>query len=150
MALEDELTDILEESAARSDGPSPDLLAEVWETLVGRELAGVTRPESLEDGVLTITAGSEEWKAELVERKLPLLRRIDDRLPWPVDELELDAGDLPQASRSPPRSGGETETTDPTDVEVDAQTEEALAGVDPEIGETLKRIRQHLIDERDD
>jgi hypothetical protein len=146
--LDKKLNDILEEAAAKSDeGPSVELLEQTWPTLVGRELARLTRPAGFDDGVLAITVSSPEWKRELEFRRGTLLRRVNHVFPWRVTGIEFQVGDVPKRRSEDDEPWRAPEaSTEP----VDDETEDAIAHVDSSLKDTLRKIRHHMLRERDE
>ena len=51
-----------------------------WAEIVGPELAEHTRPESLADGELTVTADSTAWATQVRLLAAHLVRRLNDEL----------------------------------------------------------------------
>jgi predicted nucleic acid-binding Zn ribbon protein len=51
-----------------------------WAEIVGPELAGHTRPESLTDGELIVTADSTAWATQVRLLAAHLVRRLNDEL----------------------------------------------------------------------
>lgn len=49
-----------------------------WDTIVGEQIARVTRAERIEHGVLIVTVTTAPWRAELTLRKREILRRVNE------------------------------------------------------------------------
>jgi predicted nucleic acid-binding Zn ribbon protein len=53
---------------------------DVWDEVVGEQVAKVARPERLHNGVLTVAVSNAPWRAELTFRKREILEKIRERL----------------------------------------------------------------------
>lgn len=49
---------------------------ELWNTLVGEQIARVTQVEKIENGVLTVRVSAAPWRTELMFRKEEILEKI--------------------------------------------------------------------------
>lgn len=138
------LRTILEASAdnARADGPSIDLLREVWPTLLGEPMCHRTRPSAYVDGKLVIGVASEAWLAEARRNRRRLHARIVRRLPWPVDELEFVVESLPAAPQN--TAPAPPAPTAPADAPDDATVRDDLDRLDETTRELMLRIRGHI------
>jgi hypothetical protein len=74
-------------------------LSEIWESLVGEELAAHTRPHLLDDEGLEILVTSDLWIAELKRHEPELRRRLNVILPKPLKALRF----LRDPSAAPPK-----------------------------------------------
>jgi predicted nucleic acid-binding Zn ribbon protein len=48
-----------------------------WDRLVGEQIAKVTRPQRMENGVLHVTVSSAPWRAELTMRRAEIIEKIN-------------------------------------------------------------------------
>ncbi len=70
--------------------PTVDLLEEVWPTLVGDQIARVSSPRGLRDRILYIATREKALVDEWRRSPAPLLRRILQSSPWPIEKLSID------------------------------------------------------------
>ncbi|MGM0556231.1 MAG: DUF721 domain-containing protein [Myxococcota bacterium] len=146
--LDKKLSDILEEAARKSDdGPSVELLRDTWATLVGRDLARLTEPGTYSDGVLVIKVTSPEWKRELSYRRGTIIKRVNEVFPWRVSSIDFQVAEIERPGDDGDREWQPPETSS---APVDERTEAALEQVDPALKGTLRKIRRHMLRERDD
>lgn len=139
--------DILDEAAQKSDeGPSVELLQDTWTTLVGDELARLTEPLDYNDGTLRIGVASESWKRELMYRRGTIITRVNGVFPWRVSAVEFEVAQISKPDPQPPTPAPDSPSGD---TPVDEATEAVLADVDVRLKRTLRKIRQHMLDEKD-
>jgi predicted nucleic acid-binding Zn ribbon protein len=75
-----------------------------WAQIVGPELAAHTKPDSLEDGELTVTADSTAWATQVRLLAPQLVRRLNAELTdGSVQRVNVRG---PAAAAGPPRPGG--------------------------------------------
>lgn len=148
--LSDKLQAIMSRAAETSaaDGPSLALLEEVWPTLLGEDLASRTRPGGWSEGVLTVLVGSLAWRKELWRHRRRLHRRVAARLPWRVDELRFELGDVP-ARRTPPPAAAEADDEEDRVEQARRRAPADLDGLEGPTADLLARIGAHLARERD-
>lgn len=141
------LTDILDEAArTRPQGPSAALLRHAWASLVGPELAGATQPTFYREGELHIRVASIAWFRALTGQRRMLLGRLNHRLPWPVERLSFEVGDVrPSPAKPPPAPPRDAPVSSEP---VDDATEAVIGHLDPTLRAQLRRIRRHLLRER--
>ncbi len=48
-----------------------------WEDVVGEKVSGVTRPEKLEHGILSVKVTNSVWRYELTMRKREILKKLE-------------------------------------------------------------------------
>ena len=71
---------------------------DIWEEVVGPQIAGKTRPEALRNGVLVVSVTSSVWMQELSFMKQKILDRINQTLaPGTIREIRFKLGDIQQA-----------------------------------------------------
>ena len=71
---------------------------DIWEGVVGPQIAGKTRPEALRNGVLVVSVTSSVWMQELSFMKQKILDRINQTLaPGTIKEIRFKLGDIQQA-----------------------------------------------------
>ena len=71
---------------------------DIWEEVVGPQIAGKTRPEALRNGVLVVSVTSSVWMQELSFMKQKILDRINQTLaPGTIKEIRFKLGDIQQA-----------------------------------------------------
>ena len=71
---------------------------DIWEGVVGPQIAGKTRPEALRNGVLVVSVTSSVWMQELSFMKQKILDRINQTLaPGTIREIRFKLGDIQQA-----------------------------------------------------
>jgi hypothetical protein len=71
---------------------------DIWEEVVGPQIAGKTRPEALRNGVLVVSVTSSVWMQELSFMKQKILDRINQTLaPATIREIRFKLGDIRQA-----------------------------------------------------
>lgn len=80
---------LLQQRAERGLPITVRFLDEIWESLLGEELAANTRPLSLQEGHLKVAVASTMWLHELARHRRELLRRLNHVLPEQLKELEL-------------------------------------------------------------
>jgi hypothetical protein len=83
-------------------------LWQVWDRVVGTQIAGRARPVAFRDGVLTVIVGSAPWRQQLTFLKREIVASLNEAMGEPlVTDLFLKAGSLPAANRPaaprPPR-----------------------------------------------
>lgn len=141
------LRDALSSSASRLKPPTPELLREVWPTLLGEPLCHRTQPKALHDKTLLIAVASEAWLKEIKRHERPIHTRLHRLLPWPVHALEFVVETLP----APPRVDAQARakaSLDLPDVEtLDLSTQDDLARLDDTTRDIMLRIRAHIDDE---
>src|SRR5690554_5789605 len=69
-------------------GPSLSLLDDVWETLVGKDLAIKIRPLGWDKGELSVLVIDTTWFEALRRQQGALRSRIQRFFPWPVKRLK--------------------------------------------------------------
>jgi predicted nucleic acid-binding Zn ribbon protein len=79
------IKELLGRVLSEAEGPRsrrPEALAVVaaWPDMVGPGLSGVSRAVSLADGRLVVEVTAPAWKQELLLRKRPLIRLINERM----------------------------------------------------------------------
>ena len=52
---------------------------DVWNDVVGQQVAKVAQPERLQNGVLIVTVNNAPWRSELTFRKKEILDKIHER-----------------------------------------------------------------------
>ena len=71
---------------------------DIWEEVVGPQIAGKTRPEALRNGVLVVSVTSSVWMQELSFMKQKILDLINQTLaPATIREIRFKLGDIQQA-----------------------------------------------------
>lgn len=55
-------------------------LAEIWDSVVGPQVAAHTRPLRLQGGVLVLTAGTAMWASEVRQLGAEIITRVNERL----------------------------------------------------------------------
>jgi hypothetical protein len=71
---------------------------DIWEEVVGPQIAGKTRPEALRNGVLVVSVTSSVWMQELSFMKQKILDRINQTLASrTIREIRFKLGDIQQA-----------------------------------------------------
>jgi hypothetical protein len=81
-------------------------LWQVWDRVVGTQIADRARPVAFRDGVLTVIVGSAPWRQQLTFLKVEIVAKLNEAMGEPlVTDLFLKAGSLPTATRpaAPPR-----------------------------------------------
>jgi hypothetical protein len=133
---------ILETSAEASaaNGPSLNLLREVWPTLLGEPLCHRTQPTGWHDGVLTVGVASEHWLHEVRRNHRRIHGKIQRLLPWPVDELKFVVESLPPAPKAARAPSADATPSS----EVDESLRQDLDRLDASTREIMLRIRGHL------
>ena len=53
---------------------------EVWEEIVGEQIAKISDAEKVEDGVLFVSVTNAPWRAELSFRKKDILKKIEAKI----------------------------------------------------------------------
>jgi hypothetical protein len=123
----------------------------LWPEVVGEQIAAVTQPERVSDGVLHVIARSHIWAFELNFHREQILKGLNARLGrGAIQEIRFRPGVIHTPGAPPPPP----EPT-PTEVElagitlepeeVDAVEAEAAGLVDPEIQAVVRRL---LLNER--
>lgn len=75
---------------------------EVWDEVVGPQVARRARPSAIRDGVLTVTVASGPWLQQLTFLKGEIITRLNEKAGEDlVREIYLKAGN-PQSARRPP------------------------------------------------
>lgn len=131
------------QAARQGTLPSPtgSLLAQIWPTLVGEVLARRSRPVSLEDKTLHLEVDHVNLVREWSLHSLPLLARIRQFSPWPVERLhvsynpQLTPQEGPQGSA--PRRDQSPQAKDQT------ITGPTAPGVDEELQRLIDSISRH-------
>src|SRR5690554_1087521 len=140
------LRDALSTGASRLKPPSPELLQEVWPSLLGEPLCHRTQPKYWQAKTLVIAVASEAWLKEIKRHQRPVHARIRRLLPWPVDALEFVVENLPAPPR--PDSLSAPETSAPlnplTPDSLDLSTQDSLARLDDTTRDIMLRIRAHI------
>ena len=71
---------------------------DIWQEVVGPQIADKTRPEALRNGVLAVTVASSVWMQELTFMKQKILDRLQQKLAsGTVRDIRFKLGDIPQA-----------------------------------------------------
>jgi len=52
---------------------------DIWNEVVGQQVAKVAQPERLQNGVLIVTVNNAPWRAELTFRKKEILEKIHEK-----------------------------------------------------------------------
>ena len=52
---------------------------DIWNEVVGQQVAKVAQPERLHNGVLIVTVNNAPWRAELTFRKKEILEKIHEK-----------------------------------------------------------------------
>lgn len=139
------LRDALTSGASRPKAPSPELLREVWPTLLGQPLCHRTQPKYLRAKTLVIAVASDGWLKEIKRHQRSVHARIHQLLPWPVNALEFVVEPLPAAPRQTPH---QTAAPAPSAAPVlDTTTQDNLARLDDTTRDIMLRIRAHIDDE---
>ena len=158
--MRDILKRILEHSADRSGTwrPPVGVLRDAWSGLVGDELAAVTRPSAIdwEERRLTIETATDAWHRELERHDAKLLARLNQVLPWQLEDLVIETGMIAAPDRSPDESPapdarrpGSTQTTEQTGPVVDRvdapeDVEQSLDSLDGGAADSARRILEHV------
>ena len=53
-------------------------LVEQWAQIVGERIAGVSKAERLDNGVLIVSVASAPWRAELSMQRLMIVKKLND------------------------------------------------------------------------
>lgn len=140
------LRDALSAGASRHKPPSPQLLHEVWPTLLGEPLCHRTQPKYWRSKTLVIAVASEAWLKEIKRHQRPVHARIRRLLPWPVDTLEFVVETLPPPPRvASPKMGHAEVAPNPTVPDgLDPATQDGLARLDDTTRDIMLRIRAHI------
>ena len=83
MALGDALREMLHRMGISKPLAEYDVLTS-WEECVGEQVAKMTTPERIVNGVLFVHVTSAPWRAELSLRRLEILRKINARAGAPI------------------------------------------------------------------
>ena len=76
---------------------------QVWDEVVGPQVARRARPSSIRDGVLTVTVASGPWLQQLTFLKGEIITRLNEKIGDDlVREIYLKAGNPQPAKRLPP------------------------------------------------
>jgi hypothetical protein len=137
--------------------PSVELLEEVWETVLGRELADKTRPLQWGDETtLHIAVPSEQWAEELSRYPRRFVGRLNELLPVRVEGIEFHARPqdfdekAEQGDADGLESGGETSPTTPEPADAQRLTDDArdaLDSLDPDARQAALQILGHVEDD---
>ncbi len=104
--------------------PTPDLLRRMWPALVGDTIAWLSSPVRLQETTLYLEARHPNLVREWKSHPIPLLRRIREFSPWPIDKLEISHN---------PNAGVPTEISEETIKKLHAQATEKREEIsDPE------------------
>ncbi|AWV89943.1 DciA family protein [Bradymonas sediminis] len=137
------LRDALSTGASRQKTPPPELLREVWPTLLGEPLCHRTQPKYLRDKTLVIAVASDAWLKEIKRHKRSVHARIHRLLPWRVNRLEFVVENLPAAPRSGAKAPDDAPALPNLDT-LDANTQDNLARLDDKTRDLMLRIRAHM------
>jgi len=55
-----------------------------WPEVVGEQIARVTSPERIENGILIVHVGSASWRSELSMRRMEIISKLNARAGAPV------------------------------------------------------------------
>lgn len=153
---ESTLREVLAELHARSDRsrPSAELLADVWETLLGSELGQKTAPAEWRGDTLRVAVPSEQWAREMQTYPARFEGRLERLLPWDVPEIEFfvdpdrfyDAPADGQARDTPATADAGPDPADPAEISPEAR--DSLDTLDERARESALRILGHI--EEDD
>ena len=142
--------------------PSVELLEEVWETVLGRELADKTRPLQWGDETtLHIAVPSEQWAEELSRYPRRFVGRLNELLPVRVEGIEFHARPqdfdeqdfdetAEQGDADRPGSGGATSPATPEPADAQHLTDDArdaLDSLDPDARQAALQILGHVEDD---
>jgi len=110
---------------------------DIWQEVVGPQIADKTRPETLRNAVLVVSVSSSVWMQELSFMKQKILDRLQQNLaPGMVRDIRFKQGDFKQAG-----PGGYAEPMP----ELSAEEQEIIARQtasieDPELRESLRNL----------
>src|SRR5690554_5993754 len=140
------LRDALSTGASRLKPPSPELLQEVWPSLLGEPLCHRTQPKYWQAKTLVIAVASEAWLKEIKRHQRPVHARIHRLLPWPVDSLEFVVETLPAPPRANSANDSEASAPliPPAPESLDLPTQDNLARLDDTTRDIMLRIRVHV------
>lgn len=142
---------------ADPDVVSLELLEAAWPELVGRDLAGRTRPQDWRGSTLYIAVSSMPWMQELSYRQDELLARIGRLFPWKIERLHLSVVE----PFEPLEARDALETVDiarpqkasrpaqPLDAAQARQAARDLDALDEDTRAALLRIKRHIQDKQD-
>lgn len=140
------LRDALSTGASRLKPPSPELLQEVWPTLLGEPLCHRTQPKYWHAKTLVIAVASEAWLKEIKRHQRPVHARIHRLLPWPVDTLEFVVESLPAPPRTTSANDSQARAPlhPPAPENLGLKTQDDLARLDDTTRDLMLRIRAHI------
>lgn len=118
----------------------------VWDTAVGRQIAGKARPQSFRDGILTVAVANAPWMQQLTFLKRDLIQKVNDLLGENlVRDIYLKAG-KPLTTPPRPETGGREERC-LTGEELSHIEDLAASVSDPELrASIIKLLSRHLAD----
>jgi len=140
--------DALRDLATDQRRPPIGALREVWPTLAGDTFAARTRPVAWRPpATLVLTAASEAWLNETARHRSQLLRRLNRRLPFQIEAIELT--DRPSPGEFEQTPTGRSDATDPDAGDSDAADEATRLDdlrdrLDPDDLAALERLPDHL------
>ena len=142
--------------------PTPDLLRRMWPALVGETIAWLSSPVRLQETTLYLEARHPNLVREWRSHPIPLLRRIREFSPWPIDKLEIshnpNAGVPTEVSEETiaklhARATAESEES-PEDTEETSSSNEPTSprapGADAELQSLIDSISRHRREHNDD
>lgn len=125
--------------------PTQEFLIKIWPTLAGEVLARRSRPLSLQEQTLHIEVDQENLVRELSLHPLPLLKRVRQYSPWPIERLQfsynpsLIVGGDKRGRPSRPSSSA----APPAERSADVIRGPSAPGVDGELQRIIDSISKH-------
>lgn len=112
---------------------------EVWQTVVGEQIANRAQPVSIRNGILTVCVASGPWMQQLNYIKANIINQINEQVGEQlVTEIFLKAGTLPTASTKEERPTLPKRPLTEFEIEEIAAISAELS--DPELRETLANL----------
>lgn len=110
---------------------------DIWQEVVGPQIADKTRPETLRNAVLVVSVSSSVWMQELSFMKQKILDRISQRLaPGTIREIRFKLGDL-----QPAGAGGYVEPAPELSAEEQEMIARQTASIEePGLRESLRNL----------
>lgn len=140
--------DALRDLAADQRRPPIGALREVWPTLAGDTFAARTRPVAWRPpATLVLTAASEAWLKETARHRSQLLQRLNRRLPFEIEAIELTDHPSPGEFDQTPTGGSgdaETNAADSDAPDENTRLDDLRDRLDPEDLAALERLPDHL------
>lgn len=117
----------------------------LWPEVVGEQIAAVTEPERVRDGVLYVIARTHTWAFELTFHRQQILKGLNARLGRnAIKEIRFRPGAIPAGAAAPPPepapADADLAAVELTPAEVEAVEREAIQVADSDLQALVRRM----------